>query len=297
MIDHIVDLTQRSARLSVRYGQLVVETADQPAWTLPVQELAVLILANPQLSLTQPVLAALVEAGGVCVVCDGACRPAGLLLPLVQHHVQTERLAAQAAAPLPVRKRLWRQVVREKIASQATLLEELHGSDFGLRELVRQVRSGDRANLEAQASQRYWKRLFQDPQFRRNPDRQDQNRYLNYGYAVLRAMTARAICAAGLHPSLGLHHHNRYNPFCLADDLMEPFRPLVDRQVVGLLRRYGPQAEMSPQLKADLLAFVQRRLCLEGQQRSLFDVLARLAGTLADVFQKKRSQLLFPDWS
>jgi CRISPR-associated protein Cas1 len=297
VIDHIVDVTQRAARLSVRYGQLIVEAADGSGCSVPLADLAVLILANAQISLTQPVLAALLEAGGVCIVCDSGCRPIGLLAPLVQHHQQTQRLAAQARAPLPVRKRLWKQIVRSKIAAQARTLEQVHGEDFGLRRLIPLVRSGDPANVEAQASQRYWRRLFADAHFRRDPDRTDQNRYLNYGYAVLRAMTARALCAAGLHPSLGIHHHRRDNPFCLADDLMEPFRPLVDRRVVELLRHYRPDAEMSPQLKADLLAFLQVRLPLEGEKRTLFDVLARAATSLADVFLKNRRRLLLPDWN
>jgi len=297
VIDHIVDVTQRAARLSVRYGQLVLEAAEAtvalcrwPIWPS-------LILANAQISLTQPVLAALAEAGGVCIVCDSASRPIGLLAPLIGHHRQTQRLAAQARASVPMRKRLWKQIVRSKIAAQAYTLQQVHGRDFGLRRLIPLVRSGDPANREAQASQRYWRRLFNDPQFRRDPQRPDQNRFLNYGYAVLRAMTARALCAAGLHPSLGIHHHRRDNPFCLADDLMEPFRPLVDRRVVELLRHYPADAEMSPQLKADLLDFVQVRLPLEGEKRGLFDILARAAVSLADVFLKNRPQLLLPDWN
>lgn len=296
MIDHILDLTVQQVRLSVRYGQLVVESPESPGWTVPLAELAVLIVANSQISLTQPVLAGLAEAGGVCIVCDRASRPVASMFPLVHHHLQTERLAAQACAPLPLRNRLWRQIVRRKIASQATALQALHNAHFGLLSLIPAVRSGDRSNVEAQASQRYWKHLFQDPRFRRNPDRQDQNRFLNYGYAVLRAMTARALCAAGLHPSLGLHHHNRYNPFCLADDLMEPFRPLVDMQVVELLKTYPSTAEMTPELKADLLRFVQTRLEVQGEKRTLFDSLARMAVSLADVFLKKRTSLLLPDW-
>ena len=132
---------------------------------------------------------------------------------------------------MPVCKRLWRQIVRAKIKAQAALLVELRGTDFGLGALVLRVRSGDPSNVEARAARRYWPHVFADLDFRRHRENEDQNILLNYGYAVLRAIIARAICAAGLHPSLGIHHHNRYNAFCLADDLMEPFRPAVDHAV------------------------------------------------------------------
>ena len=148
-----------------------------------------------------------------------------MLLPLVGHHLQARRFVAQAAASVPTKKRLWRQIVRAKIELQAHTLETLHGDSAGVRPLMRLVRSGDPENVEARAARAYWPLLFADDDFRRDHERGDQNRLLNYGYTVLRAIVARAICAAGLHPALGLHHHNQYSAFCLADDLMEPFRP------------------------------------------------------------------------
>jgi CRISPR-associated protein Cas1 len=132
---------------------------------------------------------------------------------------------------LPTRKRLWQQIVRAKIKAQGELLREIHGNDHGLIAMAARVRTGDQGNLEAQAARKYWGLVFGDSKFRRGSDKPDQNRHLDYGYTVLRAAVARALCAAGLHPSIGLRHKNRYDAFCLAADVMEPFRPLVDRRV------------------------------------------------------------------
>jgi CRISPR-associated protein Cas1 len=211
--------------------------------------------------------------------------------------VQAERFARQAAAALPTRKRLWRQIVRAKIRAQAALLKSLHGSTFGLEALVPLVKSGDPKNVEAQASRRYWPALFADKSFRRDVDANDQNRYLNYGYAVIRAVIARAICAAGLHPSLGLHHHNRYNAFCLADDLLEPLRPLADSAALKVLRTRGPDAPMDRETKEILLGFLTRRYELEGESRTLFDLAARTAASLAAVFNGEGKKLLIPEIS
>jgi len=295
MINHVIDLTTRPARLFVRNRQLVIEGAKGEITMCPLAEIAVLVTAHPQITVTQAVLAGLSEAGGVCVVCDAKSRPVATMLPLVNHHLQTERLHAQASASLPTKKRLWQQIVRNKIASQAQVLRELHDHDFGLSQLAARVKSGDRSNVEAMVSRRYWRHLF-GRAFRRNPDADDQNRFLNYGYAILRAVVSRAITAVGLHPSLGLHHHNRYNPFCLADDLMEPFRPRIDRRVVQIVRTCPPKSELTPEIKLQLLAFLEERYSFEGQSRTIFDVLTRIASSLADVFLRRQKVLALPDW-
>jgi hypothetical protein len=173
--------------------------------------------------------------------------PAAMLLPLSTHSTQTERFARQAAVSLPTRKRAWQQIVQAKLRAQARLLEETTGADQGLHVMAGRVRSGDPDNLEAQAARVYWPALFgkeaSGEAFRRDPEGEGINVHLNYGYAVLRAIVARALCASGLHPSLGVHHHNRYDTFCLADDLMEPFRPLVDRVVAGLRHSRLPSSD------------------------------------------------------
>lgn len=295
MTDRIVDISEEPARLSVRYANLVVEMEEDEPVTVPFADLAVLVVSHPQVSLTHAVLSGLADAGGVFVACDGKRLPVGMLLPLVGHFTQAERFEQQASVSLPTRKRLWQQIVRAKLRAQACLLSEVCGSDHGVSALIPRVRSGDPDNIEGQASRRYWPALFAGEAFCRDRFGPPPNPHLNYGYAVLRAVVARAVCAAGLHPSLGLHHHNRYDAFRLADDLMEPFRPIVDRAVVNLIRRHGPNAPLDRNTKAEILAALSRRMPLNGEWRTLFDVTARTASSLAAVFEGKRNDLLLPE--
>jgi len=295
MTERIIDLAQEPARLSVRNQCLRIEREGQPETTVPLAEVAVLVVSNPCVSFTSAVVAGLAQAGASLVVCDAQHMPAAMLLPLEAHFVQGERFARQAQAPLPLRKRLWQSLVRAKIRGQARLLVELRGHDAGLSALLPRVRSGDPGNVEAEASRRYWPLLFDDPGFRRNRFAQDQNRLLNYGYTVLRALIARAVCAAGLHPSLGLHHHNRYDAFRLVDDLMEPFRPLVDRAVVRYCEAHGATAPLDKQAKAALVGALMGRFDLEGESRTLADMAARTAASLAAVYAHQRKALLLPE--
>lgn len=296
MINRIVDFSSAPARLRVRYAQLIVQREDLPEVSLSLADLAVVIAAHPQVTFTQAVLSGLAAAGGVFVACDGRNLPVGMLLPLAAHYAQAERFAAQARAPLPMRKRLWQHVVCAKIKAQAALLTELHGDDNGIAILASHVRSGDPSNLEARAARRYWPRLFADLNFRRHRENEDQNILLNYGYAVLRAIVARAICAAGLHPSLGIHHHNRYNAFCLADDLMEPYRPAVDRAVVEYMSTHDAIYQLEAAAKQHIIGELTGRYVVNGEQRTIFDTAARMASSLADVFLRNREELELPDW-
>jgi CRISPR-associated protein Cas1 len=207
------------------------------------------------------------------------------MLPLVMHSLQTERFAAQAGLALPVRKRLWQQIARAKILAQSRLLEQRTGVDLGLAGLASQVRSGDPANLEARAARIYWQKVFGEIEFRRDRELDGLNACLNYGYAVLRAIVARAICGAGLHPSLSLHHHNRYDAFCLADDLMEPFRPVVDRVVAGLRDERGADVPLDRDAKKRILEALLGRFESEGESRTLFDWLRRVADSLASAIE------------
>jgi CRISPR-associated endonuclease Cas1 subtype II len=238
---------------------------DTQRQTIPFADIAVLVTSHPQISFTQAVLAGLAAAGGMFIVSNEKHMPAAMLLPLSTHSTQTERFARQAAVSLPTRKRAWQQIVQAKLRVQARLLQETAGADQGLLLMAGKVRSGDPDNLEAQAARIYWQALFgkdaPGKSFRRDPKGEGINVHLNYGYAVLRAIVARALCASGLHPSLGVHHHNRYDTFCLADDLMEPFRPLVDRVVAGLHRSQFPSSDQeggggggTPPLPADVPA-------------------------------------------
>lgn len=293
--DRILELADGPARLHVRLSQLVIERDGLPEVTTPLNELAALVITHPRIQLTQAVMAGMAEQGGSLVICDSHYLPAAMLLPLQAHFVQTERYARQATLPEPARKRLWQQIVQAKISAQSRLLIELHGNDGGLAPMAPRVRSGDPDNLEAQAARRYWPLLFEDPKFRRGREGPDQNAHLNYGYAVLHALVARAICGAGLHPSFGLQHHNRYNNFCLASDLMEPFRPLVDGQVALWVREHDPSEPLGSDAKAWLLQILKDSYNVAGETRSLFDILRAAASSLARSVLERSKKLELPE--
>lgn len=291
----IIDLSEEAASLSVRYNQLVIKRADKET-TVPLEEVGVMVVSHPAVHYTHAVLNGLCALGGTFILCDEKRLPAAMLLPLNAHYTQTERLAVQIQTPLPVKKRLWAQIVKAKIAAQARLLKKIRGSDCGLFTISRKILSGDTANNEARASRIYWPALL-GPDFRRIPgDEESPNCLLNYGYALVRAVVARSICAVGLHPSLGLHHHNRYDAFCLADDLMEPFRMLVDEAVYDIIEKRGPKPPLDKESKALLIGgSVARRLTLDKESRPFFDIATRMASSLVSVLAGNRKKLLIPE--
>ncbi len=301
MTDRIIDLSESGAYLRVRNRQLIIERrasgGDSGAGeqvSIPLRDVSCVIVAHPQVACSQPVLADLMACGGTFIVCDDCHQPIGLMLPLQTNTLQAERMSAQAAAPVPLRKRLWKQIVKRKIMGQAQLLRQLRGGDHGLSAIARTVRSGDTDNREAVAARRYWQALFDDPAFRRRFDAPDRNRLLNYGYAVLRAVMGRAVCGAGLHPSLGIHHHHRNNAFCLADDLMEPFRPLIDAAVVAHVEEHDGSTDLDRPAKQALLGAILGRYRADGETRLLFDLCARTAVSLVKVLQKQANGLDYP---
>lgn len=292
-----IEIAREPARLALRNGCVVVqrrtpEGGELPEVVVPVGELASVVLAHPQASITHPAMAAMMAAGCSLIISDAELRPAGMMIPLVGGVLQTQRMLAQVAAPLPLRKRLWKQIVQVKVRSQAATLENLRPEfgDGGLRDLAAKVRSGDPANIEGQAAARYWPLLMAED-FRRRFDAPDQNRLLNYGYAVLRAAVARAVVAVGLHPSLGLHHKARTNPFCLADDLMEPYRPLIDAEVAKIAGETGGDTPLDGPTKARLIELLDLRMDEAGAgtpMRPVCDHIGRTAWSLSEAFMKAR---------
>lgn len=291
----IMDISEEPAKLNVRNDQLIISIGDDREASAPLSEIAALVVSNPQVSYSHAALAGLAREGAALIVCDEKRMPAAMMMPIVGHHLQAERFALQAGSSLPGKKNIWRQIIKAKVAAQGRLLAELRGHDFGLLAMAKMVKSGDPYNVEAQASRKYWPALFNDKKFKRDREGKDVNRFLNYGYAVLRAIVARSICASGLHPSLGVHHHNRYDSFCLADDLMEPFRPVVDRAVVKLSEERGTDAPMDRETKACLIGALMARFEIEGEQRSLFDISAKAAAGLARAFAGKNARLNIPE--
>lgn len=294
MTDRILDLSEKPASLCVRNELLILSFDGSDSQTVPLSDLAVVIASHPQIQYTQAVLSGLAQAGASFVVCDQKHLPVAMLLPLATHSLQTERYAAQARLPLPTRKRLWQQIVRAKIAAQGRFLDELRGHDFGLSFLLSRVRSGDPENLEARAARSYWRALFLEQPFRRDPDGDSLNPHLNYGYAVLRAIVARSICGAGLHPSFGLHHHNRYDTFCLADDLMEPFRPIVDKAIMQLAQMRGFETALDRFAKQLILQALLARFPIHQESRTLFDWVHRVSNSLARIIEGGEQKLEIP---
>ena len=293
--ERVVEVAEGGTRLSVSRGLLEVKRDGHGLAAIPLSDISVVLVSHPAVTLTQAVLTGLAESGSAFVACDERHHPAAMLLPLHGHYVQGERIALQVEAPKPRLNRVWQQVVRAKIRAQAKLLSDLHGSDGGLGALAARVQSADRANVEAQAARRYWPLLFGDPAFRRDRDAADQNRLLNYGYAVLRAVVARGVCGAGLHPSIGIHHHNRYDAFRLADDLMEPLRPRVDREVATMVAEQGGGVELGGPAKARLVEAVLGEVVLDGETRLMPDAVNRMSASLVDVLAGERRALAIPD--
>lgn len=294
----VIEVHERPARVSLDTGCLRIASGDgenAKEVSVAANDLAALILAHPQVSVTGAALAAVAEAGGTVIVSGSDALPAAILLPLRGHHAPARRLAAQAEASLPRRKQLWAEIVRAKIRGQAAVLAREGREAQPLLVLAQTVRSGDPTNAEAQAAVYYWPRLF-DVNFRRDPELPDQNRLLNYGYAILRAFVARALCAAGLHPGLGLHHHHRNNPFVLADDLMEPLRPVIDAEVVALVRGDGPRMSLDTAVRRRLVAVVARDEFRFGAEKTVPATLVTLlAQRLARVFEDERADLGLAD--
>lgn len=293
MIKRILEISSGPARLSIAHQQLVIDREGQSRATVPCEDIGVLLVDHPAVTYTHGVFTLLAEMGAAVVLCGSKHLPSSLILPLEGNVVQTERFPGQLEASLPLKKRLWQSLVAGKIRMQAAVLNVAKGEDAGLEALARRVRSGDPENLEAQAAQRYWPRLM-GPQFRRRRDGPPPNNVLNYGYMVLRAATARALCTAGLLPIVGIHHHHRNNPFCLADDLVEPFRPLVDFRVWALLHEGIPVRELNREIKTALLSLFNETVPLGERKTTLLLAFHAAAASLNESFEKGEPILVFP---
>ena len=218
--------------------------------------------------------------------------PVSMQLPLNGNYIQNERFRAQLSASVPLNKRLWQTIVKEKIKRQGLLLKSSCGDDCGLLKLSNSVNSGDTDNLEGRAAVIYWKNLFQKT-FLRERENEDNNLLLNYGYAVLRAMAARACCGAGLHPTLGINHHNRYNPYCLADDIMEPYRWVIDKKVLSLNPENRPVEKLTGELRRGLISALMDKIEFRNELWCITDLLKHNAVQIAETFQSGELKLSY----
>jgi CRISP-associated protein Cas1 len=296
MIRKTIEIATPGTRLSVAHKQLVIERPDMPKATLPIEDLGVVIVDDGRATYTQSVFIELLAAGATVMITGRDHLPIGMMLPLDAHHVQTERHRAQVEASQPVQKRVWQALIVAKIRQQAIMLEHFTGDHGGLLPMSRRVRSGDPDNIEAQAAQNYWPRLF-GKSFRRDREADGINAALNYGYAVVRAATARAIVAVGLIPSLGVFHKNRSNPFCLADDLFEPYRPYVDWRVKQLVMEHGdtPLSLDDRPTRAALLTIFNETISIDGRRWPLLIALQQSAASLARALTGGAPDLALPE--
>lgn len=296
------------AYLSLTNSQLViklpeVEKNDLPesfkrsaTTTIPIEDIGVVVLDNRQITITQGVLEALLENNCAVITCDSSHLPVGLLLPLCGNTTQNERFRSQLDASLPLQKQLWQQTVQCKIHNQATVLKQTR--DAVVKNMLAwetEVKSGDSDNLEGRAAAYYWKNMFPAVEgFTRDRDGVSPNNLLNYGYAILRAVVARSLVGSGLLPTLGIHHHNKYNAYCLADDIMEPYRPYVDKLVVDIVGKFGYPDELTTELKRELLVIPTLDVVITGQRSPLIVAVAQTTASLYKCFSGEIRKIAYP---
>ena len=265
--------------------------------TIPIEDIGVVMLDNRRITVTSGVLEALLENNCAVITCDQKGMPVGLLLPLCGTTTQNERFRLQLDASLPLRKQLWQQTVKQKILNQERVLHANTDKNTGcMRAWANDVRSGDADNLEGRAAAYYWKNLFAGhPGFVRDRDGAPPNHLLNYGYAILRAVIARSLVGSGLLPTLGIHHHNRYNAYCLADDVMEPYRPYVDQLVIDIIRRNEDISVLTKELKMQLLSIPMLDVVVNGKRSPLMIAAQQTTASLVKCFSGEIRRVSYPE--
>ena len=282
--------------LSLQNSQLVITNTEKEVRTVPIEDIGVLVLEHQQITITHGVMAALIQNNAAVITCDQSHMPIGLYLPLDGGHTQTERFRYQLDASLPLKKQLWQQTVSAKIWNQARVLEKIGFEVDNMYRWSREVRSGDPENLEGRAAAFYWQSIFSHKfQFYRNRGGDPPNNLLNYGYAVLRAVVARALVSSGLLPTLGIFHRNKYNAYCLADDIMEPYRPFVDWVVYRIVDEGLAYQELDTTLKLRLLQIPQVNVYFDDMTSPLLVGVSRTTASLARCFEGNARKITYPE--
>ena len=300
------------AYLSLKNAQLVIKLPEvekndtlpesfktQTQVTKPIEDIGVVVLDNQRITITTGAIEALLENNCAIITCDHRSMPLGLMLPLSGNTTQSERFRDQINASLPLKKQLWQQTIQAKINNQASVLSSCRGAEVGcLRAWARDVRSGDPDNFEGRAAAYYWRNLFgmHIDNFTRDREAVSPNNALNYGYAILRAIVARALVSSGMLPTLGIHHHNRYNAYCLADDIMEPYRPYVDEYVYQLIQKHGlPPEELPKAWKAELLLIPTLDVVIGGKKSPLMVGVSQTTASLYKCFSGEMRKVAYPE--
>ena len=284
------------AYLSTRDEQLIVQFSDKGKTPkkVPIEDIGFIVLEHPQITVSNRLLEKLINNNAAIINCNEQHLPIGLLMPLSGHTEQNERVRKQLEASVPLNKNLWQQTVQAKINNQASLLEKRGLEVKNMRFWAKEVNSGDAKNHEARAAAYFWKNLFHFSDFTRFRTGNAPNNLLNYGYAILRAVCARAIVGSGLLPIIGIHHANKYNAYCLADDLMEPYRPYVDAVVCSIVDNHDDIEELTPLLKQELLKIPALDVLIDGKKSPLMVAMSRTTNSLNECYEGVNRKLLYP---
>lgn len=286
------------AYLSTKNEQLVISFPDnKPVRTVAIEDLGMVVLEDPQITITNGLLGKLTDRKVAVVTCNAQHLPDGLLLPMHGHTEQVERIGYQLNASLPLKKNLWQQTITAKIHNQHALLKEKGKASKRMEYLAKNVNSGDLGNNEAQAAAIYWQSLFDLPDFNRGQAGIPPNNLLNYGYAILRAVIARALVSSGLLPNVGIWHHNKYNAYCLADDIMEPYRPFVDLVVSHIVDTEDSYEELTIELKRELLTIPALDVKIDGQKSPLMVAASRTTNSLYECFAGISRKIIYPEYA
>ena len=284
--------------LSTTNDQLVVRFPDdnKEKKTIPIEDIGVVVLEDPQITITNKLLERLVQNNVALINCNAQHLPIGLLMPLEGHSEQSERFRHQINASTPLKKNLWQQTVQTKIKNQAQHLSYRGVPCKKMYDWSKEVLSGDSQNHEARAAAFYWQNIFPIKDFNRYRGGIPPNNLLNYGYAILRAITARALSSSGLLPTLGIHHRNKYNAYCLADDIMEPYRPHVDTIVYDIVAEGLDMETLNTTIKAKLLGIISMDVEIEGKKSPLMNALSRTTASLYACYSGEARKILYPDY-
>lgn len=293
------------AYLKLRDKQLVINLPDAKGFddksglnTFPIEDIGIVLLDHQQLTITHGLMQALLQNNTAVVTCNEKHMPEGLYMPLSGNIIQHERFKHQFSASRPLIKSLWQQTVKAKILNQASnlLLLDRDVNIKNMKHWASQVQSGDSQNHEARAAAYYWSQLFSEffDSFKRHREGEPPNNLLNYGYAILRAITARALVAAGLLPTLGIHHDNKYNAYCLADDIMEPYRPYVDGIVYSIVDNGEDYSELSKSIKSQLLQIPTMEVIIQCRRSPLMVAMQQTVSSLYKCFEGKQRKIEYP---
>lgn len=288
-------LIENKTTITTKNLQLVIKSEIREQ-SIPIEDIGFLVVDHVETYLSIAAMNLLIENNTAVIICSTNHLPNGMFLNLNSHHIQQEIFKNQIDASVPQKKQLWQQTVIEKITNQGILLEKITGKKNSFDFLCSKVLSGDTSNMEGVAASQYWKSFF-DIKFKRERFGDYPNNFLNYGYAILRAATARALSGSGLLNTLGIHHKSKYNAFALADDIMEPFRPIVDEQVFEMMKNYEEQ-ELNTALKSELLHILTRTVYFKDEKSPLMVALQKTASSLQQCYTGERKKIKYPKlWS